>query len=65
MEGVRGEADWFLLLLLQDKWRSHVNETDALRRELKVSRSKLEEEQKTRVKIEQQLDQHNEKVRFS
>jgi len=48
--------------IYKDKLKSQISETDAIRRELKLSRVKLEEEQKTRLKIEQQLDQHNEKV---
>lgn len=45
-----------------DKLKTQLSETDAIKRELKSSKLKLEEEQKTRIRIEQQLDQHNEKV---
>jgi hypothetical protein len=50
-------------LFFQEKIKSQLAETDAVKRELKSSKTKLEEEQKTRIRIEQQLDQHNEKVK--
>ena len=46
----------------KEKLRSQLAEVDPIKRELKLSKQKLEEEQKTRIRIEQQLDQHNEKV---
>ena len=39
-----------------------MSEVDPIKRELKLAKQKLEDEQKTRIRIEQQLDQHNEKV---
>ena len=42
-----------------------MSETDAVKRELKSAKVKLEEEQRTRIRIEQQLDQHNEKERLT
>jgi len=47
----------------KEKLKIQLNETDTVRRELKASKAKLEEEQKVRLKIEQQIDQHNEKAK--
>ena len=47
-----------------ERYKSQVTENDSLKKELRLVKAKLEEEQKTRTKIEQQLDQHNEKVKM-
>ena len=45
-----------------EKLKSAANESDHLKRELRTVRSRLEEEQRSRARIEHELDQHNEKV---
>jgi hypothetical protein len=52
----------FCCKLFKEKLKQQLNETDSVRRELKMSKAKLEEEKMIRLKIEQQIDQHNEKV---
>ena len=47
-----------------ERYKSQVAENDNLKKELRSVRGKLEEEQKSRIKIEQQLDRHNEKVKM-
>jgi len=47
-----------------EKLKSAANESDHLKRELRSVRSRLEEEQRARQRIEQELDQHNEKVKL-
>ena len=47
-----------------EKLKSAANESDNLKRELRQVRSRLEEEQKSRAKIEHELDQHNDKVKL-
>eukprot|EP00096_Caligus_rogercresseyi_P013150 TRINITY_DN5823_c0_g1_i3.p1 TRINITY_DN5823_c0_g1~~TRINITY_DN5823_c0_g1_i3.p1 ORF type:complete len:895 (-),score=333.63 TRINITY_DN5823_c0_g1_i3:1083-3767(-) len=45
-----------------DRLKSQVSDNESLKRELKSVRGKLEEEQKARLHIEAQLDEHNDKV---
>ena len=47
-----------------EKYKSAANESDNLKRELRQVRSRLEEEQKSRARIEHELDQHNDKVKL-
>lgn len=47
-----------------EKLKSAANESDNLKRELRQVRSRLEEEQKSRARIEHELDQHNDKVKL-
>jgi predicted nucleic acid-binding Zn-ribbon protein len=47
-----------------EKYKSAANESDNLKRELRQVRSRLEEEQRSRARIEHELDQHNDKVKL-
>ena len=47
-----------------EKLKSSANESDNLKRELRQVRSRLEEEQRSRARIEHELDQHNDKVKL-
>jgi hypothetical protein len=47
-----------------ERLKMQVGENDHLKKELRSVKSKLEEEQKSRVKIEAELDRHNDKVRM-
>lgn len=47
-----------------DKLKGQVAENEALKKELRMVKYQLEDEQRTRMRIEQQLDQHNEKVKL-
>ncbi|XP_059090258.1 putative leucine-rich repeat-containing protein DDB_G0290503 [Tigriopus californicus] len=47
-----------------ERLKVQANESDALKKELRAVKLKLEEEQRSRIKIEQQLDKHNEKVKL-
>lgn len=47
-----------------ERLKIQANESDALKKELRSVKLKLEEEQRSRIKIEQQLDKHNEKVKL-
>merc|ERR1719412_2033339 len=47
-----------------EKLKSAANDSDNLKRELRQVRSRLEEEQRSRARIEHELDQHNDKVKL-
>jgi len=47
-----------------EKLKTAANESDHLKRELRTVRSRLEDEQRARQRIEHELDQHNEKVKL-
>ena len=47
-----------------EKLKTQAGESDHLKKELRSVRTKLEEEHKSRLKIETELDKHNEKVRL-
>ena len=45
-----------------EKLKQNANEYDLVKKELRSVKSKYEEEQRLRIKIEHQLDSHNKKV---